>query len=372
MHERLTIVAGSEKVVLGMLDLFPGAELFTTVYDPEPWPESVTGRKVHTSFLDRIPRAAGLYPWLVPLMNGAFESFDMSGFDLVISSSHASAKNVLTEPGTTHVCYCHTPMRYAWEPGLLASEHINPLTRALARPLLGRMRRQDLIAASRPDAYVTNSSHVAARIAKYYRRPARVVPPPVEMDRLLATERAEEGYYLVLGRVVPYKRVETAVTACRRLGRPLKVVGEGRALPQARAAARGGEVEFLGFVDDSELPALFAGARALLFPGEEDFGIVPVEAQAAGTPVVARAAGGAVETVRDGETGVLYPDPSVEGLCEAIRRFETLELEEASIRENARRFTPERFRRDFGDLVAGIMPSGGAGREAAPDSTVPT
>jgi glycosyltransferase involved in cell wall biosynthesis len=354
-HDWLTVPGGSEKVVLALLELFPQAELFTTIYDPSPWPEAITSRPVHTSFLNRVPRARSIYPKLLPLMNAAFESFDLSKFDLVISSNHACAKNVITGPQTPHICYCHTPMRYAWEPEFLREEDIGPVGRVTARLLLGRLRRLDAIAASRPDAYVANSTHVAARIEKYYRRSARVIPPPVEVDHLIATPRHPEDYYLAFGRVVPYKRVDLAVAACARLGRPLKVVGEGRALDDARAAAAGNpDIEFLGYVPDPEVPRILGGARALLFPGEEDFGVVPVEAQAAGVPVVAYGVGGITDSVQDGETGVLYKEPTTDGLCEAIRRFERLGFDEHALRDNARLYAPERFRTAFMEFLAEV------------------
>ncbi len=338
--------------MLALLGMFPEAELYTTVYDPEPWPREITSRPVHTSFLDRIPLSERIYPRLLPLMNAAFESFDLSGFDLVISSSHACAKNVLTTPDTLHVCYCHTPMRYAWEPGFLAGEDIGLTGRLAARALMGRMRRQDASGASRPDAFAANSTHVAARIAKYYRRTATVVHPPVDVGPLLGEPRGSDDYYLALGRVVPYKRVDLAVAACARLGRRLKVVGEGRALDSARAEAHGNSsIEFLGYVDDAEIPRLLAGAKALLFPGEEDFGVVPVEAQAAGTPVIALGVGGAMDTVLDGETGVLYEDASAEGLTQAIRRFEALSFDEMVLRAHARSYGYGRFEESFAGFV---------------------
>jgi glycosyltransferase involved in cell wall biosynthesis len=350
VHDWLTIPGGSEKVVLELLDLIGPADVYTSVYDPAEWSELLAGRAVHASFLDRIPGARRNYPKLLPLMNAAFESFDLADYDLVVSSSHSCAKNVLTPPHALHVCYCHTPMRHAWEPRFLEAEDLGTVARTAARVLMPGLRRRDLAAASRPDVFVANSSHVAARIRKYYRREAEVIAPPIEIDRHLASPRDPDDYYLVMGRVVPYKRVDLALAACAQLGRRVKVVGTGRALEAARASA-GPDAELLGFVPDDELGPLLAGARALLFPGEEDFGIVPVEAQAAGVPVIAYGAGGIRDSVVDGVTGVFFPEQTAASLAQAILAFEQLDLDEAAMRENARRFAPECFRSAFADLV---------------------
>ncbi len=277
-------------------------------------------------------------------MNGAFRSFDLSGFDLVLSSSHACAKNVRTPPDALHVCYCHTPMRYAWEEGFLEGEDVGRATRLLLPRLLARLRREDLAGADGPDVFVANSRHVAERIERYYGRSAEIVNPPVDVDHFLGLEREPRDYYLVFGRVVPYKRVDLAVAACARLGRRLKVAGDGRALDAVRARAAGEGTEFLGEVPEAERDRLLGGARALLFPGEEDFGIVPVEAQAAGVPVIAYGVGGAAETVLDGRTGVLFGEQSATALAAGIERFEGLRLDARDARENARRFGRERFR----------------------------
>jgi glycosyltransferase involved in cell wall biosynthesis len=362
VHDWLTIPGGSEKVVLELLELLPHAEVFTSVYDPEPWREKLAGVPVHASFLNRIPKAREQYPKLLPLMNRAFESFDLSGFDLVVSSSHSCAKNVLTPPGTPHVCYCHTPMRHAWEPAYLAGEDLGTLGRLAARALMPGVRRNDLLGASRPDLFVANSSFVAQRIEKYYRRDSVVVHPPVEIAEHLARPRREDDYYLLLGRVIPYKRADVALAACAQLGRRVKVAGTGRALEAARAAA-GPDAEFLGFVPDDELGDLIAGARALLFPGAEDFGIVPVEAQAAGVPVIAYGAAGVLDSVIDGETGVFFSEQTPAALAAAILAFEALSLDEAAIRDNARRFAPERFRDGIAALLGGLdVPSNSGGR----------
>jgi glycosyltransferase involved in cell wall biosynthesis len=351
VHDWLTIPGGSEQVVLELLEMFPQAELFTSVYDPAPWPAQITGRPVHSSFLSRVPGASRHYPKLLPLMNRAFRSFDLSGFDLVLSSSHACAKNVRAPKTALHVCYCHTPMRYAWEEGFLDGEEVGRAMRLMLPPLLARLRREDLAGAGGPDVFVANSRHVADRIERYYGRSAEVVHPPVDVDHFLGIDRREPGeHYLVFGRVVPYKRVDLAVLACARLGRSLDVAGDGRALEATRALAAEGTM-FLGKVSDLERDRLLAGARALLFPGEEDFGIVPVEAQAAGVPVIAYGVGGVSESVLDGRTGVLFGEQSVDGLMAAIERFEGLELDRALLRENAVRFGKERFRTEMAEVI---------------------
>jgi glycosyltransferase involved in cell wall biosynthesis len=350
VHDWLTIPGGSEQVVLELLEMFPRAEVFTTVYDPEPWPDLLKRRTVHSSYLNRIPGAVANYPKLLPLMNRALRSFDLSGFDLVLSSSHANAKNVRTRPGTLHVCYCHTPMRYAWDEDFMAGEEVGRLTRLLLPALLGRLRRQDLAGASGPDVFVANSRNVADRIGRYYGRPSEVVHPPIDVEHFLGLGRSPEDFYLVFGRVVPYKRVDIAVAAAGQLGRRLKVAGDGRALHALQIQA-GGSAEFLGKVSEAQRDELLGSARALLFPGEEDFGIVPVEAQAAGLPVIAYGIGGARETVIDGRTGVLFAEQSAPSLAEAIERFEGLTLSEGDVRAGAARFGRERFRAEMAAVI---------------------
>jgi glycosyltransferase involved in cell wall biosynthesis len=353
VHEWLTVPGGSEKVLLALLDLFPYATLFTSVYDPAPWPVAITGRPVVTSFLNRLPRAKTLYPKLLPLMDQAFRSFDLRSFDLVISSNHACAKNVRTPATLPHVCYCHTPMRYAWDPAFLDGERLGFGARLVFKAWAPRLRRRDRAAAQAPDGpdvVIANSSFVADRIRRYWGRESLVIHPPVDVTRFAAVLRRPGDYYLYLGRLVPYKRADLAAAACAALDRPLKVVGAGRAAEAVRAAA-GPQTEFLGQVSNDELPALLAGARALLFPGEEDFGIVPVEAQAAGVPVIAYGFGGVRDSVVDGVTGVLFDEPTVASLCAAIERFEAIELRESDLREQAARFAPDRFTSEFARVI---------------------
>jgi glycosyltransferase involved in cell wall biosynthesis len=356
-HEWLSTPGGSEKVVLAILDLVPHAELFTTVYDREQWPE-LAGHGVHPTWLDRIPGARTNYPRLLPLMDAAFRRFDLSGYDLVVSSNHASAKNVRAPQGVPHVCYCHTPMRYAWDPDFLEGERVDAVQRTVFRALLPSLRRADRRGAAGVGTFAANSTFVAARIREAYGRDdAHVVHPPVDVAQFGADERSpaaagEHAPYLFFGRVVPYKRADVAVRACLALGRPLIVAGTGRDLDRVRALAAGRpEIEIRGHVDDAEVAELFARSRALLFPGIEDFGIVPVEAQAAGLPVVGFGVGGLRDSVLDGETGVLYDDPSPAGLAAAIERFEALSLDDLRARRHAAAFAPERFAERFGRLL---------------------
>ncbi len=357
-HEWLTIPGGSENVILNLLDLVGDADVLTTVYDPDGgWPEQLRRQTVRASFLNRLPHARQHYPKLLPLMDAAFRRFDVSGYDLVISSNHACAKNVRTHDlpparRPLHVCYCHTPMRYVWDPSFLEGEQLGAVGHAVFRAALPRLRRTDLRGARQVDIFVANSTVVAERIERIYGRESVVVHPPVDVDRFLATPRAvaPDAPYLVFGRVVPYKKVDQAVQACERLGRPLIVAGGGRDLPRVKALA-GPHTTFAGKVTDVELDRLLATSRALLFPGEEDFGIVPVEAQAAGLPVIGMSLGGVRDSVADGVSGVLYDAPTVEGLVAAIERFESLSLDEGAVRDNARRFAPARFAQEFGEVL---------------------
>lgn len=349
VHEWLTVPGGSEKVAMRILGLLPGADMYAAIYAPEAFPE-LAGTRVRTTFLDRIPGARTQYQRLLPLMNAAYERLDLSDYELVVSSSHSCAKNVLTRPETFHLCYCHTPMRHAWEPAKLSDERIGPLARLILPTLLARLRRADLEGAARVDRFVANSTHVANRIRKYYRRRAVVVHPPVDVEPFLERPRHPGDAYLVAGRLVPYKRVDIAIRACSRLGRPLVVIGDGRDRERLEAISGPG-VTFLGHVSFPTLMEYMSNARALLFPGEEDFGIVPVEAQAAGTPVIAYGTGGVRDSVVEGVTGVLFDEQSVAGLCGAIERFEALSLDPDVARENAVRFGPERFDRELSAAI---------------------
>src|SRR3990167_496247 len=310
VHDWLTGEAGAEKVLLALSRIFPEAPIYTSVWDPTRTP-SFVGKDIRTSFMQRWPFAKSrhqLYPWLRPL---GFESFDLSSYDLVISSSSAEAKGVLTPPRTLHLCYCHTPTRYYWSDyhaylGRMQFGLLNHLALRAMPYLTNYLRLWDRAASSRVDHFVANSENVAARIRKYYGRESTVISPPVEIQRFKVSA-ARGQYFLSVGRLVPYKRVDLIIRACNERSLSLKVSGEGPEFGSLKKMA-GPTVEFLGRVPEGDLPRLYAGARAFIFASEEDFGIAPVEAMASGVPVIAYGRGGVLESVVGGETGLTFPE----------------------------------------------------------------
>ncbi|HET7321747.1 MAG TPA: glycosyltransferase [Longimicrobiaceae bacterium] len=333
-------VGGGGRVLTQLKRIFPDAPIYTTVLDRDRLPAHMQAWDVRPSFLQRVPFARRHYQAFLPLMPLAFEEFDLRGYDLVISTSSACAKGVIVSPETVHLCYCYTPCRYLWD--LYHDYTRGRRAKPLIAPVAHRLRQWDRLSADGVDHFVAISHEVAGRIRRHYRRDAEVIYPPVEVERFHPTGSAPEDFYLVVSRLVPYKRIDLAVAAATRLGRRLRVVGSGSELRRLRALA-GPTVEFLGHRPDDEVADLMARCRGFLFPGHEDFGIAPVESQAAGRPVIAYGKGGAAETVVDGVTGVLFPEQSAEALIAAIRRFEALEFQDTVCRRHAERFSGEIF-----------------------------
>ena len=360
MHEKFTVYAGSERVVDQLHLLWPDAPVFTTVCDPDTLGPVLRDADVRTSPLQKLYRGGDHYAHLLPLLPLAMSRIDLRGFDLVVTSHHAFANRVRPPAGVPVVSYVHSPARWLWEPDTRRHEIGGPVGRAVLAGFAATQRRPDRRAAQRLSGIVANSHHVADRIRRWWGRDATVVAPPVDTDFYTpapAGSVPRGDFFLVAGRLVPYKRPELAVAAASRAGVRLVVAGDGRARGAVEAAA-GPTVEILGRVDDDTMRDLYRNCRALLFPGEEDFGIMPVEAQACGAPVIARAVGGVLDTVVPGTTGVLYPAATdtdhVETLARVLLDFADADFDRAVIRAHAERFAPARFREGFAAAVAEV------------------
>jgi glycosyltransferase involved in cell wall biosynthesis len=362
VHYWLNGYGGGERVLEAWADIFPNADLYAPMASEHGIPPKLRHMTLRTSFLGRIPGVKRWHRHFLPLYPYALEQFDLGGYDLVISSESGPAKGVITNPRTCHICYCHSPMRYIWDMYHEYRRSMNALTRTAFSLAAHYARLWDVSTAARVDYFVANSRYVASRIRKYYRRESTVIHPPVDVTVGYISSKIED-YYLVVSRLVPYKRVDLAVAACTRLGRRLRVVGTGPEYKRLKEIA-GPTVEFLGKLDGDSLRESYARCRALLFPTEEDFGIVPVEAQSFGRPVIAYARGGALETVIglscDGApdcaraTGVFFDTQLADALSEAVIRFEESEATFLPdvIRAHAKQFGPEKFRARFTDFVA--------------------
>lgn len=345
VHDWLTGMRGGEKVLDLLCAILPQADVYTMVHVRGSVSARIEGRLRGRAFVNRVPGAGRWYRHLLPLFPTAIEQFDLDGYDLVVSTSHCAAKSSVAPGRARHLCYCFTPMRYAWDQfeAYFGPERLGRLSHLL-RPVLGRLATWDASTAHRPHRYLAISQYVARRIGRYYNRRSTVVFPPVDTTFYHPGEPAARSGCLVVSALVPYKRVEIAVAACQMAGEPLTVVGSGPEAGRLQQLAGAG-TRFLGWRTDEEIRALYRTARAVLLPGEEDFGIVPVEAMACGTPVIALAAGGALETVVDGVTGRLVGSPEAGAFAEAIRRLPA--LAPGPIRLHAERFSHVRFAEGF-------------------------
>ena len=352
IHYWLVGMRGGEKVIEALGRMYPEADIFTHVVVPEALSEDLRRHTIRTSFIAKLPRAARMYKSYLPLMPLALEQLDLSGYDLIISSESGPAKGIIPPEGAVHLCYCHSPMRYIWNMYHEYRRSAGPVARA-AMPLLTHyLRIWDESSAARVDHFVANSSTVAGRIRRYYRRDAEIVHPPVDVGAFAPVGLEELGdYYLMVGELVRYKRPDIAVRAFNASKRRLVVIGGGEMLDELRALA-GPTVQILGSQPFAVLRHHYARALGLIFPGEEDFGIVPVEAMASGRPVIAYGRGGATETVVDGRTGVFFDEQSEDALIDAVARLEGLALDPAEIALHARQFNPARFERQMRQAVA--------------------
>lgn len=361
VHDWLTGMRGGEKALEVICERFPAAELFTLVHIRGSVSATIERRRIHTSFIQHLPAVRRLYRHYLPLFPAAIEQFDLDRFDVVVSVSHCAAKAVVRAPRARHVCYCLTPMRYAWDQfdAYFGPQRLGAVGSRLMRPVMARMARWDRATEGRVDRYVAISHYVAGRISRYYNRQATVVYPPVDTEFFHPDGSAPEPFALIVSALVPYKRIPLAIDACAHAGLPLVIAGDGpeRAALEGFAGTR---ATFLGRVPDHEIRALYRRASVVLLPGEEDFGIVPLEAQACGRPVVALGRGGARETVIPGTTGELVDDLGVEAFADAIATARHRRYDAGAIRRHAERFGRARFGDEIEALVHQSAPEGPA------------
>ena len=353
VHDWLNQIGGAEAVLEALVELFPGAPIYTSIYWPEAMPPAYRGWEIRTTWLDRLPGIHRRHQPYLPLYPLAFGGLTVRGYDLVISNKSAFCFGARTLLEARHLCYCLTPTRFVWDyDTYVEGEQIGRAARLLARLLVGRLRRWERAAAGRVTAFAAISTEIQGRIERFYGRNSTVIHPPVNTGRF-APAGSHDDYFLIVSRLIPYKRIDLAVRAFSELGMPLWVAGSGRDRARLEAMA-GPSVRFLGRVPDEALPGLYARCRGYILPGLEDFAIAPVEAMAAGRPVIAYARGGTLDTVIDGVTGTFFYEPTAASLAEAVRRFDTLSFDPAAIRAHAQQFDTSAFKAQIGAWVAQI------------------
>jgi glycosyltransferase involved in cell wall biosynthesis len=360
VHDWLTGMRGGEKVLEAICEIYPEAAVYTLVQVKGSVSARIEAHRIHRSAVQRLPKAGESYRNYLPLFPMMVEMFDLDDYDLVISSSHCAAKSVIRSGSSTHICYCHSPMRYAWDQfeAYFGPDQVGKLKSRLLRPVLAHLARWDAATADRVDRFLANSQYVAGRIRRYYNRGSTVVYPPVDttfyQPASPTAAQPSQPTFLVVSALVPYKRLDIAIDACRQAGAALKIVGRGPEEARLRFRA-GATVEFLGWKSDEEVRELYQQSTAVLLPGTEDFGMVPVEAQACGTPVIALGTGGARETVRDGVTGILVEDTSVAAFADGLDRVRSIKRDPAVLRAHAEQFSRAHFMTNFRSAVAAAI-----------------
>jgi glycosyltransferase involved in cell wall biosynthesis len=365
VHDFLNQYGGAERVLLALHEIFPEAPIYTLLYDPKKMRGKFADADIRPSFLQKFPKfLKKRHKYMLPFMPTAPETFNLRDFDLVISSSSAFAKGIIVKPKTIHICYCHSPMRYAWDwnEKYLSEQGLGSGRKIFARLLLNYVRTWDKAAADRPDFFIANSRSTQTKIEKYYRRESEVVYPPVDVNLEIRSPNGDRistsDYFLIVSRLSPYKKVEVAIEAMNKLDLPLVVIGEGdRKYVKYLKSIAGQKTKFLGWKSDENVKKYFASCRAFLFPGEDDFGIAPVEAMSFGKPVIALRRGGATETIIEGETGEFFDEPMIEVLADAVRRFQENEksYDPVKIRAEAQKFSKEKFVENVKGVVGGMV-----------------
>jgi len=341
----LTSPGGAEKVIMALHEMFPDAPLYTSMYNPEVV-KGFDNATIHTSYLQNFPFAKKHHQWFLPFFPHIFEKMDLSAYDIVISSSHSCAKGIITKPQTLHICYCHSPMRYAWDGShkYIQEYSVNNLIKRLGSSYIHRLRIWDRLTADRVDYFIANSHLVQQRIQKYYRHDSTVIHPFVDIEKFHISNEKRGDFFLAAGRLTPYKRFDLIIEACNKLKLPLKIIGKGVAYKNLKAMA-GDTIEFLGYVDDETLEKMFQTAKAFIFPQVEDFGITPLEAMASGCPVIAYKKGGATETVQEGKNGIFFEEQTPESLMDALKKFDKHHFNAEEIRKHCIEFNKDNFKK---------------------------
>jgi glycosyltransferase involved in cell wall biosynthesis len=358
VHDWLNQMGGAEDVLLELARMYPDSPIITSIYDPDALPEAFRALPIRTLWMDKLPAIHRHHQPYLPAYPLAWGGLTVRDADVVLTNKSGFCHGLHVTDDTVHVCYCLAPTRYVWQfEHYVAREGLGGVVQAALRPLVAMLKRWDYAAAQRVHHFIAISTEIQARIKAYYDRDSVVIFPPVDTERFAAARTSTPGdYYLVVSRLIPYKRIDLAVRACSALGLPLKVGGRGRDLDKLKAIA-GPTVEFLGYVPDDELPALMAGCRAFLFPGLEDFGITPVQAQAAGRPVIAYGGGGALDTVRPGVTGELFDQMTVDSLGAVLKTFDPSRYDPDACQAHARRFDVGVFRSQLSAFIASVSPA---------------
>ena len=356
VHYWLVNMRGGEKVLEALLELFPDADIFTHVYNPKTISPLINSHKVITSHIQKMPLAKKLYQLYMPLMPKALMEFNLQQYDLVISSEAGPAKGVVPNPNAYHLCYCHSPMRYLWDMYHEYLRGANALIRFFMKRMIPSLRVWDITSANMVDRFITNSNFVAKRIMRIYNRSAEVVFGPTSIERFLKTERKPDDYYLFFGQITGYKRADLAIEACIKSGRKLIVAGGG-GKKEIKKYRKNPLIKFYGKVTDDEAARLYAGARALLYPGIEDLGLIPIEANAAGCPVIAFGEGGVLDTIEENATGIFFNEQNADSLADALNRFEAMEAKGVfSNREiftnHVQKFSIEAFKERITKIIA--------------------
>lgn len=355
VHEWLTIYGGSERVTEIFHEIFPEAPIYCLVYDKDTMPARFKNYDIRTTFVQKLPFAKKHYKSYLPVMPRAFEELDLTEYDLVISSSSACAKGVITRSDAIHICYCHTPTRYFWEFYYEYVKNMGKIKKTVISMFIHKLRMWDRLAADRVDNFIANSNYIAGRISKYYRRESKVIFPPVNTHLYNISDK-DENYYLIVSRLVTYKRIDLAVEAFNKMGLPLVIVGDGPQRNELEKIAKP-NIKFLGRLSDEEIRKYYSTCKAFIFPGEEDFGITPVECEASGRPVIAYGRGGALDTVLDKKTGIFFKEQNAESLIEAVEKFDKFGVEytKEQIKEYSEKFSVDRFKKEFKDYIDQVI-----------------